>query len=554
MRKELSIDEKQGIVNAYNAGTGLEAIATEFHVGKLKVKAVLDELGVKQQAKHLRVPKQYVVKDASIKKYPDVPGKHYVCTCKLDGFKTNDYMNKGGFLTSHLEKECGIEVPTLWKRNEYYKLTGNYWHEQYYDIELVDDNPTIKCPYCDWTSEDVDNKSGMFETHLKKVHGITKMEFIHEHPEWRDYFRLVNKTKDREMETDESKFVTCAICGKKLARIDWKHLQNHGITVDEYKALYGEKTISNSLRMRLHESGVESNLLVQHNFSSVDENELLEYVKRFCPDARKDRTLLNGQELDIFIPSKHIAIEFNGCMWHTEQFGGKSTVYHLAKTEICEYSGVRLIHVFEDEWHLHQEMVKRRIAHILGFSMQPSIYARKCTVREISIEEAKTFLDAYDMSGFSYANVHFGMFSDNNLLAVMSLRITGENEWQLSRFATNDNYRLVGACGKLLSYFKERYNPNRSISYADRRWTTAAHNMYTATGFTFSGYTKPLYRYYNQKQDRYKRWHERTVRNILLKHGWKTSGLSKLEMARSLGYDRIWDCGLIRYVWSKSSD
>ena len=47
----------------------------------------------------------------------------------------------------------------------------------------------IKCPYCDWETIDVDNRSGMFETHLKKRHNMSKNEYIKEHPEDKDYFK-----------------------------------------------------------------------------------------------------------------------------------------------------------------------------------------------------------------------------------------------------------------------------------------------------------------------------------------------------------------------------
>ena len=40
-----------------------------------------------------------------------------------------------------------------------------------------------KCPYCKWSTIDVENKSGMFETHLLKEHGITKFEYLKEFPE-----------------------------------------------------------------------------------------------------------------------------------------------------------------------------------------------------------------------------------------------------------------------------------------------------------------------------------------------------------------------------------
>ena len=30
--------------------------------------------------------------------------------------------------------------------------------------------------------------------------------------------------------------------------------------------------------------------------------------------------------------------------------------------------------------------------------------------------------------------------------------------------------------------------------------------------------------------------------------------MTETEMAKELGYDRIWDCGLIKYVWERKRD
>ena len=29
--------------------------------------------------------------------------------------------------------------------------------------------------------------------------------------------------------------------------------------------------------------------------------------------------------------------------------------------------------------------------------------------------------------------------------------------------------------------------------------------------------------------------------------------MTELEMTKALGYDRIWDCGLFKYVWRKET-
>ena len=63
---------------------------------------------------------------------------------------------------------------------------------------------------------------------------------------------------------------------------------------------------------------------------------------------------------------------------------------------------------------------------------------------------------------------------------------------------------------------------------------------------------KPDYRYYNSSVDRYKRFHKFGFKKeqLISKYGFD-QGMTELEMARELGYDRIWDCGLFKYVWRK---
>jgi hypothetical protein len=100
-------------------------------------------------------------------------------------------------------------------------------------------------------------------------------------------------------------------------------------------------------------------------FKSQGEIELLEFIKSIESSEiiENDRKVLNGQELDIYIPSKNIAIEFNGLYWHSELFKDKN--YHLNKTELCEKNNIRLIHIFEDEWSLYKENIKKLLFEII---------------------------------------------------------------------------------------------------------------------------------------------------------------------------------------------
>jgi len=62
---------------------------------------------------------------------------------------------------------------------------------------------------------------------------------------------------------------------------------------------------------------------------------------------RNDRNLLGNLELDIYIESEKLAIEYCGIYWHSEKFKDKN--YHINKLKRCEEIGIRLITIFEDE-------------------------------------------------------------------------------------------------------------------------------------------------------------------------------------------------------------
>ena len=93
---------------------------------------------------------------------------------------------------------------------------------------------------------------------------------------------------------------------------------------------------------------------------SYSEKELSDFVKSLGVEIiENDRTIISPKELDIYIPSKKLAIEFDGLYYHSELFVNKN--YHLDKTNECNKKGIDLIHVYEDDWVEHKESVKSMI-------------------------------------------------------------------------------------------------------------------------------------------------------------------------------------------------
>jgi len=60
------------------------------------------------------------------------------------------------------------------------------------------------------------------------------------------------------------------------------------------------------------------------------EIELFNWLNTYISCEKNNKKILKGSEIDIYIPEKHIAIEFNGIYWHSDLFKDKN--YHLNKT------------------------------------------------------------------------------------------------------------------------------------------------------------------------------------------------------------------------------
>lgn len=556
MKQKVVLDEEAICKEYAETGIGIEAMALKYHVGKLRIKDILTRHNIKfKRAGSQESTQVFVVPDWKIKKYPPQEGKTIYAIDRKTSFESPDVENKGGVLTTYIEKQYGVATPTLYDRRMHYMRTGNYWWEQWFDIEYRDKKPVKKCPYCDWETVDTENKSGMFITHLLKEHHMTKFQYLEHHPEDKPYFETVAPTINRQMETNPDKYVVCKICGSKFARIDAHHLRTHGMTKMEYIEKFGQDSMSSK---DYHERQSNASAIINQNMTftrrSKDELEILEFIQSHGIECRADRKILNGKEIDIFIPSMNIGIEYNGNLWHTEVFGKKGHFYHVSKLEECAGKGVKLISIFEDEYFFNKNIVFSKIGHILGLSdlSKRKIYGRKCIVKECLTYEAENFLKANHLQGFSYASVYIGAYYNGECIGVMSFRHKNKMDWEMVRFATDINSTCCGIGGKIFKYFTKNYEYKSVKSFADRRWTIDKdNNLYTKLGFKLDGITRPDYRYYNPSIDRYMRFHKFAFRkaSLLKKHPELNPNMTEWEMARALGYDRIWDCGLFRYVY-----
>ena len=121
--------------------------------------------------------------------------------------------------------------------------------------------------------------------------------------------------------------------------------------------------------------------------SSSSEKMLLDFVRSIYDGEIIENTklVISPYELDIYLPEKNIAIEYNELYWHSEACVDNN--YHKMKSDMCKEKGIHLIHVFEDDWMTKKNIVCSVIENFLGCGRQKIYYVRKCKVREVEYAE-----------------------------------------------------------------------------------------------------------------------------------------------------------------------
>lgn len=315
----------------------------------------------------------------------------------------------------------------------------------------------------------------------------------------------------------------------------------------------GVQTRTHESKMKMRIRAIERMEREGRRFSpklSSGQQEIHQYISEICSGFNVgDTTLLHGREIDLINHELKIGIEYNGLYFHSDKY--KNRRYHISKMKEMEDIGYRLIYIWEDWWVRKQDIVKSMLSSIFGKNVI-RIYARKCTVREISDETAKIFLHHNHIQGSSVSKIRLGLFFNDELVSVMtfgSLRRTlgmnsTQGHWELLRFCSKLNTTVVGGASKLLQYFIKSNYPKRIISYANRDWSIGG--VYKQMGFSFVGMTEPGY-FYAKGKRRFSR--SQFTKDKLVKSGGDKTKSESLIMSER-GYMKIWDTGNLKYELS----
>lgn len=266
------------------------------------------------------------------------------------------------------------------------------------------------------------------------------------------------------------------------------------------------------------------------------ERDLVGFVESLGVDfITSDRKTIAPYELDIVIPSKQLAIEFNGVYWHSEA-AGKKRQYHITKRRMCEAKGLRLISVRSDLWLERRGHIERIIRQAVNGNSS-SIGARKCKIVTVTPKDAWSFCDENHVQGGAKASVAYGLEHDGVLVAVMTAtHWKKKGAWELARFCTSVN--VAGALSRLWRYITKTHEVTAAFTFTDRDLFTGG--AYSSAGFTFKNCTVGFRVVVGRGTESRQKWNK------------APDGLTQTEWYEREGVCRIWDSGQDKLEWKKA--
>jgi len=220
------------------------------------------------------------------------------------------------------------------------------------------------------------------------------------------------------------------------------------------------------------------------------------------------RDIIPPTELDIYVPEKKFAIEFNGSYWHSEAIldAKDARNKHISKLKKCKEKGIRLFQIFENNWDLRKEQIVNFIKTILGKN-SVNIGARECF---ISNDECFDFIEKNHIQGYGAGTIkYFNLVHGGQVIASMTAsghhrqNVEG-NPVVLNRLCFKDGYNVQGGSSKLFKAFifwakNEKYD--KIISWSDNSWTSG--RIYEVLKFKLEIEYGPDYFYWDMLNNKY---------------------------------------------------
>lgn len=329
-----------------------------------------------------------------------------------------------------------------------------------------------------------------------------------------------------------------------------EHCDNHQ-TLEEISKTIGSSKATVS--RWLHHHNIEPNKPNSYdrsfNRNSKGCQEVIDFlIENNAVIEVNNRSILQGKEIDIWIPSHKLAIEYNGIFWHSFcPFSEKDSIrkdqdYHSWKTAICRDQNIQLIHLWEDDWRYKRAIWESRLLQLVKKTPR-KIGARQCTITKINSYQKGQFLRENHLQGNDCSSISYGLWFNDELVSVMTFRkarFTKKYKWELSRFCNKCCVHVQGSFSKLLSQFIHEFPKESIVSYADKSYSLG--DVYVKNGFIKISESKSNFWYVSSDQIRLHR------SNFMKKKIAPNDSRTENEIMEEMHFKKIFGPGVMTFV------
>lgn len=284
--------------------------------------------------------------------------------------------------------------------------------------------------------------------------------------------------------------------------------------------------------------------------TSKIEKEMQRFLNEMWPHPEADRNrrdVIKPLELDDFIADKNTAFELDGLYTHCDL--NKKNGYHQMKTKMCRAKGIRLVHVFEDEWNDRRAICESYMKNTLGLGRM--LDTRELRVEAIGVAEFEEFASrcCIDLRRPGECCACYGLYEGDALAWATGFRRVKANKYEMDRPCPALGLDVPNAIDTVLPRFVEEFGPVYVSLALDRRWFDESAMSHVGS-MRLAKRTRSAFYYVNYGYSRRYRPEEMT-RELL-------SGLKRYDPAESVErnielcrFAKIYDCGALVYVWKR---
>lgn len=276
--------------------------------------------------------------------------------------------------------------------------------------------------------------------------------------------------------------------------------------------------------------------------TSAGENYLYNIIKELAPGIkiiRNTRSIIAPKEIDLWIPSHNLGIEYHGSYWHKESKVGD---LHYRKAQLARQNGIKLLQIFDFELIENIDKIIQLIKMNLGI-IEHKVAARNCRVELLDTKTAREFCEKNHLQGYAGAKINYGLVDKSEqlvqLLSFARPRFSKSYQWEIIRSCSRYDTIVIGGIEKLWAKFVREQTPDSVISYANARFFDG--KSYRKLGFEYYNHSGSGYVWSNgvRRVSRYK-----TQKNKL-----PESQGSETDIMKANGFHKLLDAGNHVYQW-----